>query len=58
MIAGPILSLDLAQRARVRGEGNGHVVQGRQLSGPASVQLPPHCRLRGERSIEKRLNLG
>lgn len=50
MFAGPILSLDLAQRAGVRGEGSGHMVQGRQLSGPASVQLPPHSQLRGERS--------
>ena len=54
MFAGPILSLDLAQRAGVRGEGSGHMVQGRQLSGPASVQLPPHCQLRGERSIERK----
>lgn len=51
MFARPILSLDLAQRTAVRGEGSGHMVRGRQLSGPTSVQLPPHCQVRGERSI-------
>ncbi|CAN7984366.1 unnamed protein product [Ixodes hexagonus] len=34
---------------RMRGEGSGHVVQGRQLSGPMSIRLPQHSQLRGER---------
>ena len=43
-----LLSRDLALRTQVCGEGSDHGVQGWELTGPKSTQLPPHCHLRGK----------